>query len=159
MTVNTSKVTGRRKVHFDNLDEVEAEVKRLSAGEVVALGNWDLGQIAWHLAQGIESPLDGPPAFRPPWVVRLVVRTLLRNRFLTRPLPAGFQLPKAGRKLVPGPKVSLEEGLAALDRAVRRWRSEPQRYPNGLLGELTPAEWEQFQCRHAELHLSFLRPA
>lgn len=159
MSVDTRRVAGRRKVHFDRLEDVLTDAERLAGGPVRSLGNWSLAQCCQHLSKVIQMPLDGPPPFKPNPVVALVARLLLRNRLLTKPLPTGFILPSAGQKLLPSDTVETREALAALRQAIARWRSEPQRYPNGLLGQLSPAEWEQFQCRHAESHLSFQVPA
>ena len=38
-------------------------------------------------------------------------------------------------------------------------QGESKRSRSPFLGELTNEEWTKLQCRHAELHLSFLVPA
>ena len=46
-TVDTSKVQGRRELHFTTTDDISAEVERLAAaGPVRAIGNWSPGQIS-----------------------------------------------------------------------------------------------------------------
>lgn len=159
MAVDTRKVAGRRSVHYDRLEDILADAERLAQGPVRSLGNWNLAQCCQHLSKAIHMPLDGPPPFKPNPIVALLARLLLRNRLLTKPLPTGFILPPAGQGLLPSNTVETRDALEALRQAIARWRREPQRYQNGLLGQLSQAEWEQFQCRHAESHMSFQLPA
>ena len=59
MAVKTSKVSGRRRLHFGSLDEVLAEAERLAAGPYRKLGNWRLGEILMHLALAGNKSIDG----------------------------------------------------------------------------------------------------
>src|SRR5438874_10377963 len=43
--VDTTKVAGRRQLHFVSIDDISADVEKLAAGEVRTLGNWSGGQI------------------------------------------------------------------------------------------------------------------
>ncbi len=63
--VNTSKVSGRRELHFTSLDEILADAQRLAAGQYRQLGNWSLGQATTHLARTMKMSLDGAK-FRAP---------------------------------------------------------------------------------------------
>jgi Protein of unknown function (DUF1569) len=157
--VDTGKVTGRRQLHFNNLDDILADVERLAnSPRIETLGNWSPGEIFTHLAIGLNKSIDGYTG-KPPLIVRLVARGLFKRTFLTKPMKAGFKLPsKAMEELTRSP-VSVEEGIQNLRRAIERLKTEPKRAPNPVLGELTRQEWDQFHCRHCELHLSFLVPA
>jgi hypothetical protein len=156
MSIDTSKVTGRRKVEYATLQNVLADAERLSAGDVKALGNWSPGQIFQHLATTMNASIDGMD-FRAPWYFRLPAR-LMKKKMLRGPMPPGFQLPAAAaRVLVPGPTTT-EEGLAALRAAVARQQRESKRAPNPVLGVLTNAEWTRLHLIHAALHMSFLVP-
>jgi hypothetical protein len=156
--IDTTKVTERRSLHFDSLDEIVADLGRLaSSGEVRALGNWSAGQLLKHLATALNKSIDGygNPL---PGFVRVVFRTFFKNKFLTAPMSAGFKLPKkALAELVPAP-VSFEDGLQSLRQAIHRLQTETHRAPNPVLGPLSVEEWNQLHCRHCELHLSFLVP-
>lgn len=159
MAVVTKKVTNRREVHYDTIDDLLEDAQRLAASEVETVGNWSLGQILKHLGTAFHIGIDGAP-LRPSWFVRTVARMFLKKRFLTKPLPAGFQLPAtAAKKLVAPDTTTTEEGLDYLQKAIERWRSDPTRAPNSLFGELTKEQHDEFQLRHAELHMSFVRPA
>jgi hypothetical protein len=157
-TVDTAKVTGRRELHFHNLDDIRADVEQLAqAHEIRALGNWSPGQVFKHLATIMNKCIDGFDR-RLPWPVRFVLRLLFKRKFLTQPMKAGFQLPaKTATEIVP-PATSLEEGLLCIRQALDRLQMESKRAPSAFLGPLTRDEWDQLHCRHAELHLSFLIP-
>jgi len=155
--IDTKKVTGRRKLHFDTLDDILADAEQLAkAKEIRQLGNWSAGQTFEHLALTLNGSVDGTlPTL--PWVVRSVVRLFMKRKFLTETMSPGFKLPKKAAHLVPGP-TSLEKGLADLRQAIARAKRASRRGLNPVLGPLTDDEWKQLDCRHAELHLSFLVP-
>ena len=149
-------VEGRRTLQFNSLDEILAEVERLNQGKVRAIGNWSPGQVLKHLTVPMTWCLDGAQVTAP-WYIR-VFGWFVKNRFLTKPMPAGFALPKATEEyLVPG-ATTWEEGLQAIRAALARLKAESQRHPSPFLGVLTREQWDQLHCRHSELHLSFLIP-
>ena len=156
--INTAKVTGRRQLHFNSLDDILADVEQLAkAKEIRTLGNWSDGQILQYLALVMNKSIDGFVS-RPPAIIRFVARWFFKKRFLTKTMSAGFKLPaKAQTELVP-PPCSLEEGLRSIRQALGRLKTDTTRVPNVVLGPLTLDEWNQLHCRHSELHLSFLVP-
>lgn len=161
MTIDTAKVQGRRTLHFDTVDDIVVEVDRLAkAREIKTVGNWTPGQIFNHLALVMNGAIDGTN-FKIPFPMNLVLPIFVffrKKKMLRDPMPAGFQLPKdAAQQVVSGP-ISLEEGLKNLQNALQRFKSEKKRTPSPVLGELTHDQWIQLQCRHCELHLSFLIP-
>lgn len=158
MAVQTKSVTGRRKLTYQTYDDLLSDAEEMAHGIVQTLGNWSLGQIFRHLAASFEGSIDGL-AFRAPWTLRLLA-PVLKRRFLTHSTPAGFQFPDSVRPQVdPDPTTSTADGLDALRFAVSRCQSEAHRAPHPLLGRLSREEWDQFNLRHAELHMSFVVPA
>ena len=155
MTVNTKEVEGRRTLRFDSLDEVVADVEVLRAHGYEQVGNWSLGQVCEHLAKGVHMSIDGVD-FKVPWPMRLAGR-LMRGWMLRRGFPAGLPLKGAASALRPA-DVSDEEGVDALHRAIARLKTQSGSQPSPVLGRMSPAQWDEFHRRHAELHLSFLRP-
>jgi len=154
MPIDTKKVKDRRKVAYASLRDVLADAERLSQGQVKALGNWSPGQVFLHLANTLNSSIDGFDA-RAPWYFRTVAR-LMKKKLLAGQMPPGYQLPAdAARTLVPGP-TSPEEGLAALRTAIARQERESNRAKNPVFGELTRDEWDQLHLKHSALHMSFL---
>jgi hypothetical protein len=151
----TSKVVGRRDLHFDNLDDIIADVEQLaSAGEPRALGNWSAGQVVQHLAIAMNNSIDGF-GHALPAPVRMLIRLFFKHRFLDKTMSAGFQLPASAAKMLP-PATTWDEGRQNIRRAVGRLKTETRRSPHPAIGALSPDEWVRLHCRHSELHLSFL---
>jgi hypothetical protein len=156
MTVNTKTVAGRRALRFESCNDLLAEVERLGTVQVRLLGNWSLGQIFAHLARVMVCSIEGFPFKANPFV-RFIAKVFFKKKFLTKPLPAGFQAPASAGALMPG-ETSTEAGLAEMRSAIARCQQETERVKHPFLGELTLAEWEMFYLRHAEMHLSFVLP-
>lgn len=154
MTVNTKQVQGRRTVRYESLDELLADAQRLASTEVTTLGNWSQGQIYEHLARSLNSSIDGA-GFAFPSPLRWIMSTFMKRRFLTQSIPPGFKPPAKGQKFIPD-ATSLEAGLASLEAAIERQKNESARALHPGFGRFTREEWDQFNLRHAELHMSFL---
>ncbi|HVV98908.1 MAG TPA: DUF1569 domain-containing protein [Planctomycetaceae bacterium] len=157
MTVDTSKVTERRTLRFESLDEIVTDAERLvAAPKVRMLGNWPLEDLFLHLATAINGSLDGIDV-RAPWFIRLIA-PVFKRRVLTKSMRAGFKLPvSAQTDLFPKGK-SVAESLESLRSAVARQHSQPMAASHPVFGRLTHDEWRQLHLRHAELHLSFAIP-
>ena len=150
--INTKQVTGRREIRYESLDDLVADAERLASPNARMLGNWTPGQIYQHLADTMNSSIDGfSGMFSAP--VRWVLSLLMKRRFLYKGLPAGF---KAPANFVPD-TTSVEDGLSALRKAVSRLNEGTTRALHPGFGTLTLDEWTQFHLRHAELHMSFLQ--
>jgi hypothetical protein len=155
--VKTSKVQGRRELHFANLDEMLADAEKLAAApRVKQLGNWPLGQALGHLANAMDMAIDGAK-IRPPWLIRLMGK-LFKKQVLKKMGP-GYNLPaNVAKDLIPLPSLTTAEGIVMFRTAVRRLKATPDRMPSPFLGQLTLVESDRLQCCHAELHLSFFVP-
>ena len=159
MTVNTKQVAERREIRFESLDDLLADAEKLASGEVRTVGNWTLGQILEHLAQAMISSIDGTD-MKFPWLMKKIIRLFVnKDKMLNKTVPAGFKIPKKGEpQFSPSPDVSTEDGLASLRAAVQRCQTEEARAEHPVFGELSREQWDKFQLRHAELHLSFAIP-
>jgi hypothetical protein len=154
-TIETTKVTGRRTLRFNTLDDILADIEKLAqAKDVRSLGNWTPGQIMKHLAIGFNNSIDGSPPIMP-GPVRFILRLFFKRRLLTKPMSPGFKLPKRAESLLP-PPTNWEDGLTCVREGLNRLGSETKRASNPVVGSLTVDEIDQLHCRHAELHLSFL---
>lgn len=153
MPVNTKKVQGRRQVHYESLDDLLEEAKRFSQLEVKTLGNWSVGQNLKHLAQSLDMSIDGAD-FSMPAPVRWIMTMLMKKKFLTQSIPAGFS---TGATFTPD-ETSVEDGLAALEKSISRQKEEPTRVMHPGFGNISREEWNDFHLRHSELHMSFLIP-
>ena len=157
MSVVTKKVTGRRTVRYQNLDDLLADAEQLAAGDVRRLGNWSLGQIMEHLAKAYHGSIDGIE-FRFPWPLKLMMRLFMKKKFLYGSVPPGFSIPAEVRDQVePHAETTTEQGLAALRDSIDRLKRETHRQPHPVLGNISREEWDQFHLRHAEMHMSFLQ--
>lgn len=160
-TRNNNGITARRSLRFESLDDIAADVERLArAKHVRTLGNWSAGQIFQHLAIVMHGAIDGMeiPLPLPMRLLLPVVLLFRKQKFLNSPMPAGISLPKAAATALIPPPTSWDDGLAALRSGLRRLQASPRFARHPFLGNLTAAEWAQVQCRHCELHLSFLVP-
>ncbi len=151
MQINTKKVQDRRKVRYESLDELLADAQRFSGGGIRTLGNWSQGQIFEHIARALESSIDGA-GFSFPAPFRWLMTLLMKRKFLKQTLPAGF---KSTSQFVPG-ETSVEEGLVSLEKAIARQKQESRRAPHPAFGNIGQEGWNDFNLRHAEMHMSFL---
>jgi hypothetical protein len=158
--VDTSKVTDRRKLRFESIDQVLAEVQRLAeadrAGRLGQLGNWTLGQTLGHLAAWAEYGYTGAP-LHVPWLIKWIAR-LQKRRFLYGPMRAGVKIPRLEGGTLATDALPLDEGLARYQRVMERLQVEPPTAPSPVFGPLTHEESISLNLRHAELHLGFLVP-
>ncbi len=154
-TVNPS---ARRKLHFDSLDEVVADVKTLaaadSAGRLTCCGNWTFGQILNHLATWVDYSFDGVP-MKIPLLVRWMIRPM-KKRFLTKPMRPNSRIPKVAGGTLAIDVVPTTEALEHFYRSFERLAKGPPAIPHMLFGPMTHDEWIAQHLRHSELHLSFL---
>jgi len=158
-TIDTAKVTNRRQLHFDCLEDIRNDVEQLAKRkEVRSLGNWSAGQILTHLSVAMNGSIDDTIP-KLPGIVRFLLRLFIKHKMLNKPMTAGFHLPnKAAAVLIP-PPTNWEEGLRNFRQAMQRLITEPMRAPSPVVGPMTNEEWVKLHCRHAELHLSFLIPS
>jgi hypothetical protein len=167
-SINTRKVSGRRKLRFETMADLEEDIERLATADVECLGNWSLGQIFTHLARVMLTAVDGA-GFRPPLISRLFVfffKPVVRRWLLEKGMPAGLshkgikglgEVPKA-KAMVADSSVTTEEGLAELRTAIERYKSADKLHPHLAFGNISREDWDRFHFRHAELHLSFVVP-
>jgi hypothetical protein len=156
MAIDTTKVSERRQLHFDNLDEILADVEQLATSKVKALGNWTPGQILEHLAKTMDGSIDGM-GFQASWPIRMIAG-LFKRRMLSSPMAPGWQLKNESAAALVPPPIECDAALAHFRLAIGRRKAEEKCAPNPVLGTLTREEWTRLHCRHSELHLSFLVP-
>ncbi|MEK6234945.1 MAG: DUF1569 domain-containing protein [Planctomycetales bacterium] len=156
--MNTEDAPKRRKPRLKDLDAVLAEAESLAAAPVETMGNWSLGQIFSHLARAMNLSIDGFEGTSS-WFVRTFLGPLLKWWILRKTMPSGYRLRgKFAEELVP-PETSAEEGLQQLRAAVIRVQTEQCTAPHVVFGRMSHQDWLRLHCRHAELHLGFVRPA
>jgi hypothetical protein len=161
--VDTGRVAGRRTVRLRTLDDLQAEVDRITAadaaGRLRTLGNWSAAQILWHVGRLIELSIDGFP-FRyrrgPEWITRLF-RLLAWRWLIALAFRPGFVNPPEAATLEPDPAVTLDAAGAYLKHQLARIRNgERMTQECSVEGVYSHEQWVYIHLRHAELHLSFL---
>lgn len=161
MSIDTGKVTTRRKVRYETIGDLRKDLDAIQAaakaGTLRENGNWTAGKNLTHLAAFIDYGYDGYPAAisNPPWFVKVVLR-MMRGSMLKNGFRAGVKIPKVPGGTVGGEDVSVEVGLATLRRSLERLEAGPPRFPSPAFGELSYEDSKAATLRHAELHLSFL---
>lgn len=157
--IDTTKVSGRRQVRYDSYDDLLADAERLAGIEVRSLGNWSYGQVLDHLARSIHAMIDGP-GFSMPMPMRFVMRMLMMKKMVHQELPPGFKFPaKVATRFSPPSDAAVETGLEALRGAIERVKTTDQRGMHPAFGTIKTSEWDAFQLRHCEMHMSFIVPA
>jgi hypothetical protein len=163
MTVDTGRVSTRRRVRLQTIEDLSAAAERIvaaaAAGKVRPLGNWTPAQVLWHIGKLIELSFDGFP-FRyqrgPAWITRLI-RFLSWRWLIWLAFRPGFQNPSYAAVLEPNPGLALDEAVAYLRQQLGRIRKgERMTQASGVEGTYSHEEWVYIHLRHAELHLSFL---
>jgi hypothetical protein len=161
--VDTAKIAGRRTLRFASLEDAVRDAEQLAElerrGRLQRLGNWTLGQALGHLAAWNNYPFDGYPVPTPPWFIKLILRLVLKRKYLRDGFPAGVRIPGVdGGTAATGP-LTTDDGLHAFRRSVERLRSTQPPLPSPAFGHLSHEEAKALAMRHAELHLSFFKPA
>ena len=156
MPTNATAPRKRRTVRYRGYEMILEDAEQMAAGEYETVGNWSFGQIMEHLARSFEMSIDdaGPKLALP---MRWFAYLFLKGRFLNHTLPSGFKFPGGSSSpAAPGDETTTEQGLERLRRACDRCTTEKQRSFHPLLGHLDTPEWDRFNLRHAELHMSFV---
>jgi hypothetical protein len=160
-TVNT-KTCRRRLVSYASLDDVGRDLDRIEAahraGTLKRLGNHEAGPVCQHLAMAMQRSFDGFPIRANP-LLRMLGRAM-KKRELARQFRPGFKLGAAAEQFAWSDATTFDEGMGNLRTQLARARAAGAA-PAGahpFFGPMTPAEWQVYYLRHAELHLSFLQP-
>ena len=159
--VKTGKVSDRRKLSFTSMAEILGDIKTLDAGvgegkTISATGNWTPAQIIEHVVYFVDGSIDGFE-FKAPLIFRIFGK-FARSQILNNPMKPGFKLPASMRMVVPSPKSIWPDAISHARKAILR--VEAGKYmskPSPLLGKMAHQDWVKLHCRHAEMHLSFIR--
>ncbi|MEM1165294.1 MAG: DUF1569 domain-containing protein [Planctomycetota bacterium] len=160
--VDTKTVEDRRTLHFTTLADILADAEAFAAtGEPRTSGNWSVGEVVDHVRMIMTYSREGFPDMGIPAPLRWFTILFMKKRTLAKGFDAGFKFPTAKIAAAFTPeRVSLDVAMTRLRREVEL-SSVPgaMSQPSPLVGRLTHDEWQALQCRHAELHFSFVFPA
>jgi hypothetical protein len=158
--VNTGKVSGRRVLRFETIDQMLADVDRLVGaeheGRLKKLGNWTLGQTLGHLACWAEYAYT-PAPLKVPFFIRWILK-FQKKKYLYGAMAAGVRIPGTKDGTLATEPMPLDEALPRLRRVMERLKVEAPTVPSQAFGPLTHEEGIALNLRHAELHLGFMIP-
>lgn len=160
--VDTAKVHDRRKLRFNRIEDLLAEIDRIAAadkaGNLRRSGNWTAGQTFGHLASWITYGYEGYPFPPPPWFIRWILRLKVKQ-YLKDGMPAGVRIPKVDEGTYATQELPTDAGADRLRQALRRLNSgEACRFESPAFGPMSHEDRMALNLRHAELHLGFLHP-
>jgi hypothetical protein len=151
----------RRKLSFATLEEVAADAENLLARGYDKAGNWDLAQVAGHVAEWMRFPIEGfpkPPIFIRPmlWLMKVTSGKKMLAKVLDEGFtPGGHTMPQT----VTPPGGNAAEAVTKLRSSIERWKAYTgEVYPSPLYGAMTKETALALQLKHAAHHLSFLVP-
>lgn len=141
----------RRALKYSTLEDVKADVRKLRAG-YKQLGNWTLGQVAWHLNKAFEFQLASPVAEASE--EQRQARPMMERAMAMGALPAGIRSPDA--MVPPGDagEADVEGLIAVLDRVTAHNGGAQHR----RFGPLNADEFRKLSLLHCAHHLSYLVP-
>lgn len=160
--INTAKAE-RRALRFNSIDDLLKEMDRIVAaersGKLRCTGNWSAGTTFNHLATWIDYGYDGFPAIvNPPFFIRWIL-TLRKGKYIRKGANPGVHIPGIPGGTLGTEPCDTDQGAAALRAALLKLKNrQPVKHHSPAFGPMTDDEREQFQLRHAELHLGFLHP-
>jgi len=151
----------RRKLSFATLDEVVGDAENLLAKGYERAGNWDLAQVAGHLANWLSYPVEGFPkvtlVLRPvAWLVRTTAGKRMRDGIIANGFKPGT---RTVPETVPVAGGNPADAVARLRQAAERLKAHTGPIvPSPLFGPMDKDTAVRLQLRHCEHHLSFLVP-
>jgi Protein of unknown function (DUF1569) len=153
----------RRDLRFARLSEVQDDLKKLASRNYTKTAEWDLSQVAEHLADWMTFPIDGFP--KPPWLVVILIGAMrvtlgksLYKKFVRDQRMATGQptIPTTVYPASDSSAKSVERLMKAIDRLSAH---RGPIHPSPLFGQLSYDELVALQLAHCAHHLSFLVPS
>ncbi|WP_439626960.1 DUF1569 domain-containing protein [Gemmata sp.] len=144
---------------FASLDEVVADAENLLARGYDRAGNWDLAQVAGHLANWLSYPVEGfpkvPLLLQPVvWLVRTTAGKRMRDGVLANGFVPGT---RTVPETVPAAGGDPAAAVARLRQAAERLKAHTGPIvPSPLFGPMDKDTAVRLQLRHCEHHLGFL---
>src|SRR5258708_40283419 len=114
---NSTAGSIRREVRYASIDEFRADADRLARIKIRTVGKWTYSQILDHLSRTIVASLDGF-GFKAPWFARALIAPFMKNAILTKGMKPGFNLPRRGAAIFPGPEVLLDAAVENLRKCL-----------------------------------------
>lgn len=151
-----AKPTLARKLHFESLDDILAEAKRIATQpDCDSRGTWTPAQNVWHVGRFIKAGVEGYPA-KVPFFLK-IIGPLMKKTFTTKGFSPGIKLPsQAADHMVAPPDTTIEQAMDMLETAVQGAKDKGFLPKNAMMGRMTPQQWIDLHCRHAEMHFGLI---
>lgn len=150
----------QRELSFQSIDDILAELDRLTAGEPQTTGLWSPAQIFEHLSEGVRWAMNQPsPGFT---TDAPILSSELGRKFYERMVRAGKMRQNVQNPNAPTEREDRPWGPALQDfrKALGDFRDYAGPHPiHAFFGELTSAEWQTWNLIHCAHHLGFVRQA
>jgi len=150
----------RRSVQFNNFDDVLADAAAIEASsDPKQLKGWTPGENIDHVAKLIWFCVQGYPKDAIPPLPMRLLGPLFKKGTLANGFKPNLPLPKKlAVAFAPRSGVTVASAVSNLRDGIAAFRARGPIDRNPMLGKMTPEQWEQLHCRHAELHFSFIEP-
>jgi len=151
-----SKPTVARELHFETLDDILAEGKRIAAQpDSPSRGTWTPAQNIWHVGRLLKAGVEGYPTTVP--LPLKLIGPLFKKRVTTTGFNPGIKLPaKAADHLVAPADTTIEQAMDMFETAMQAAKDKGFIDKNPLLGSMTQQQWIDLHCRHAEMHFGLI---
>lgn len=151
-----SQTTLARELKLVTLDDILAEAKRIAAQpDAVSRGTWTSAQNIWHVGRVIKAGVEGSPV-KVPLLLKLI-GPVLKKRFTTKGFTPGIKLPsQAADHLVAPADTTLDQAMAMIESAIEYAKDKGFLPKNPMMGRMTPQQWVDLHCRHAEMHFGLI---
>jgi len=148
---------------FRSIEELRDELSTIenahNAGTLSTYGGWTPGQCMAHCAQFMGHSFDGFK-MKMPWLMQLMGKLFIK-RMLTKPnaqMKPGFKLPASAASMRPSDEVSVEEGLAMMNKQVVRLEAgEKMNQDSPFLGSMNHDLWVALHLNHCRMHFGFFK--
>ena len=151
--------TERRKVEFNDLDDVISDIENLAHGDVRVIGNHSFAAIVQHLARANEMVVGDIKPPKLPLLMRLAM-PFLKNSIFNNPAKPGFKLPTSDMQ-----SFFWQENDISVSEAVEKFKASVARYNevgplpiHPIFGKATSEQVYRLLVSHAAMHLSFVHP-
>ena len=142
-----------RDLRCRTLQDMRAELDRLSGGPVETTGNWSYYQILTHLTKAVEGSMKGNKREMSWWKRHVMGPALYRLFTFRGSIPRGIKGPPSDR--VEGNEAealaAFRKALDAFEKHEGPWSEHP------IMGPLNKTQWTNFHPLHFQNHVSHAR--
>lgn len=145
-----------RQLKLATLDDILAEARRVAGQpDTASRGTWTPAQNIWHVGRLIKAGVEGYPV-KVPFLLKLI-GPLLKKQFTNKGFTPGIKLPsQAADHMVAPADTTIEQAMAMIESAIQNAKDKGFLPKNPMMGRMTPQQWVDLHCRHAEMHFGLI---